>query len=351
MVKVKWLSLVGLLLVLLVSGCGQKSETSKEGEATSDIAKVSIKNGTYITSDGKENTDEDALLALNVSVTNDSKDTLYVDQADFALYDSNNEKVSDENVYDETDNFKRLDAADLPKGKSTTGFIVFRVAKDQKYELHFKPKMVEKTKDIVLKVNAKDYKDNQEEIKDALNAYIQTVFFDKENPKYKSLVSNNASQDKKQVESVFKDIATNEFGDMSQEELKHVYHEFKSANANKGSVELKIDSAFPENATVKVTPKVLLFDNMDEEIKKLGKQFVDDNKGKYSSTYEAQKAFVEYAIKHAGDVFDNTTPESTGDDYSINLKKEGDKWKIDTVKSSDNYDYEYFMKAMSGSSY
>ena len=56
-----------------------------------------------------------------------------------SLYDSKDEKVEPERVYSDSDKFKTLSYNDLAKGKTISGYVVFEVDKDQKYELHYSP--------------------------------------------------------------------------------------------------------------------------------------------------------------------------------------------------------------------
>ncbi|MFT8311983.1 MAG: DUF5105 domain-containing protein [Sporolactobacillus sp.] len=351
-IKLKLLLIMGLALLLLIAGCGNSSSKKEEGK--SDIATVTVKNGQYITKDGQENSDDSALLALNISITNHSDDSLDLLTDDFSLYDSKNEKVSvDDSIYDDSEgSFKMLDTDSLAKDKTVTGYIPFRVAKNKTYELHFQPNVYKgdkKVDEIVVKINTKKFKDDQQQIKDAMNAYIQTVFFGKDDSNYATLVANDANKDKAQMKDVFIKNMGSELDDqLSDEQTNQIYEAFESANREKGSVVLKVDTALPDSAVVEVTPKVLFLDDMYDEIEKLKDQFIDDNRGKYSDYDAALKGWYVYMAKNIGEVFKNTDAQTSDDSYKINLKKEGNKWEVDSEKSTANYDYEGLLSDMTG---
>lgn len=354
-IKTRLLLTSGLLLLFLLTGCGHSSNGNGtgKGEGKSDVATVTIKDGQFITTEGQENTDNSALLALNISITNHSGDSLDLLTDDFSLYDSKNEKVSvDDTIYDDSGSFKTLNTDSLAKDKTVTGYIPFRVAKNKTYELHFQPEVYKsdkKVSDIVVKINTKDYQDNQQEIKDAMNAYVQTVFFEKKDPKYATLVANDANKDAEQLKALFiKNMGTDLEDQLSDQQMNQIYETFKHANSEKGSVSLKVQTALPKTAVVEVTPKVLFLDDMYDEVEKLKNQFVDDNRGKYSDYDAALQAWYVYMTKNIGEVFKNTDPRSSDTSYKINLIKEGKKWRIDSEKSTDNYDYEQLQGDMTG---
>lgn len=343
---------LSFVCLLVIAGCSGSGENGEKG-GSSEIADLKVNSGSYVTYDGQENTDDDALLALNISVKNNTDKTLSLMAENLSLYDSEGQQIKPENdVYDDEGNFKLMNFTDLSAGKSATGYVAFRVAKDQTYELRYKPVDFENPDDpeeIVLKIDAKKYKDGQQAVKDATTAFIDTIFFGKENPNYNKLVANNADQEKKQVAEFFKEqIETAVDDNLSDSQIEKIYQDYIKVQGNKGSADLKVISAFPENATIEVTPKVLSSDDVNEELGKLNEQFIDDNAGKYDDYDKANQAWAGYLVDHMDDIFNNSGVETASDTYQLNLKKENDKWSVDTKKSSDNYQYESFMTVMTG---
>ncbi|MET1249095.1 DUF5105 domain-containing protein [Sporolactobacillus sp. STCC-11] len=350
-IKLKFLLISVLALLLLISGCGKSS--NEKGEGKSDIATITINGGQFITKDGQENSNDSALLALNVSITNHSGESLDLLSDDFSLYDSKNEKVSvDESIYDSEGDFKTLSTDSLAKDKTVTGYLPFRVAKNKSYELHFQPdvyKEDKKSDEIIVKINTKPYKDNQQQIKDAMNAYVQTVFFSKNDPNYAKLVANDATKDKAQLKERFiKNMGSELEDQLSDQQTDQIYDAFISTNRDKGSVELNVDTALPNSAVVEVTPKVLFLSDMYDEVEKLKDQFIDDNRGNYSDYNAAMKGWYAYMAKNMGEVFKNTDTRTADSTYKINLKKEGEKWQVNSEKSTANYDYEDLLNDMTG---
>lgn len=352
-IKRKLLFIFGLALLLILSGCGGSGTSEKKEEARSDVATLNVKSGEFITMDGQENSDESALLALQISITNNSDKSLDLLSDDLSLYDSNDEKVSvDEAIYGAPDNFKMLNTDALAKGKTVTGYIPFRVSKNKTYELHFQPNVYDggkQVEEIVVKINTKKFADHSGEAKDALNAYVQTVFFAKDDSKYPTLVANDSAKEKQRLKELFiKNMGTTLDDQLSDQQKNQIYNDFIAANREKGSVALKIDTAIPNSAIIEVTPNVLNLNDMYDEVQDLKDQFIDDNRGKYSDYNAAMKGWYAYIAKNLGEVFKNNEPRTSDSSYKINLKKQGEKWEIDSEKRSDNYDYEDLLTEMTG---
>lgn len=350
-IKRKFLFILGLALLLVIAGCGGSG--SKEEEGKTSVASLTVKSGEFITMDSQENTDDSALLALQISITNNSDKSLDLLSDDFSLYDSNDEKVSvDEAIYGAPDDFEMLNTDSLAKGKTVTGYLPFRVAKNKSYELHFQPNVYDGSKqadEIVVKINTKNYKDHSGEVKDAFDAYVQTVFFAKDVSNYSKWVANDSAKEKQRLKELFiKNMGSTLDDQLSDQQKNQIYSDFIAANREKGSVTLKVNTAFPNSAVVEVTPKVLYLDDMYDEVQDLKDQFIDENRGKYSDYNAAMKGWYAYVAKNFGEVFKNNEARTSDNAYKINLKKQGGKWTIDSEKRSDNYDYEELLSEMTG---
>ncbi|MCO7124543.1 DUF5105 domain-containing protein [Sporolactobacillus shoreicorticis] len=245
-----------------------------------------------------------------------------------------------------------LETDSRAKDKTVIGYIPFQVAKNKTYELHYQPNVYKNDKkadEIIVKINTKNFKDDQQQIKDAMNAYVQTVFFGKDDTKYMALVANDANKDKAQMKGVFiKNMGSELDEQLSDEQTNQIYEAFERANREKGSVTLKVDTVLPDSAVVEVTPKVLFLDDMYDEIEKLKDQFIEDNRGKYSNHDAALKGWYVYMAKNIGEVFKNTDAQTSEDSYKIKPQKEGNKWKVDSQKSTVNYDCEGLLSDMTG---
>ncbi|WP_353948482.1 DUF5105 domain-containing protein [Sporolactobacillus sp. Y61] len=341
------LLIFSLVLVLFVAGCGK----DENGKGSSDVASVKVKNGLYITHEGQENTKESALLALNLTVTNHMGETLELYPGDFTLFDSDETKVpAEETIYDDSGKFKVMDSADLPDGKSASGYIAFRIDKSKSYELHYQPSVFDpdkKAEPVIVKISGKDYKDQQKDILDAASAYLNVVFFGKQETNYAKLVANDAKKEEEQIRDLFTENA--DFGeDISPSETEAAWQAFKKTNGEKGKIDLNVQTAFAETAEVEVTPTVLNFNDMYDAVQDLRDQFIDDNRGKYPDYNTAQKAWNKYLIKHIADVFNNSDVKESDESYPIKLIKDGTRWRIDSEKRTENYEFESLSEVMTG---
>ncbi|MFT8318908.1 MAG: DUF5105 domain-containing protein [Sporolactobacillus sp.] len=348
------LSIVLLLLLFTVGGCGKSTgNNKKKNEAESSVASLKIQNGSYVTSEGKANSKDHAALALSISITNHTKESLDLYSGDFSLYDAKNQKVSaDNDIYDESDIFKTLESSDLSPRKTVTGNLIFDVAKGKTYELHYQPDVYKggkKTGEVILKFNTGKYKDPSADVRQATDAYIQAVFFSNNTPAYSKYVANDPAKDQAIVKNAFtKDVSESFDDNWSKQQIDKVYKAYQAASREKGGADVKVYSVFSTHATVEVVPKVLDFDSLSDDVETLKDQFIDDNQGKYSSYDAAVKAWYAYLADHIGELFNKADAVPADDSYKLNLSEHDGKWEINTDNSSANYDYQSLVHAMTG---
>ena len=349
----------------VLAACGGKAATSEKDEKAgkTDVASIVISKGEYIIPDDKEVSEDEGYLALEVTVKNESKKSLNVSSGDISLYDENDSKVEPASVYSEDESFKLLGHDNLSADKSKTGYLVFKVDQDSQYELHFEPQyydvenMDKEIKDVVLKIDTAEYKDTTEEPSAALTAFIDEVFLAKENEKYDTVVANNKEATAESFDEEFTKALSNFFSDYepTNEELHQLVESFKTSNGKVAEVDQKLLSVYPNSATIQVKPKALSFDNMDDEVESLMDKYIEENKDKEYSDYQAVYVDAEkYLLENLPEVFSVASPtelDTYGDGYRIQLKKTDDKWEVDTVKSSSNNYYEYLEEAFRGGLY
>ncbi|MGM0165620.1 hypothetical protein IGI39_000562 [Enterococcus sp. AZ135] len=355
-------------LVLMVSGCSTKGKAKsekKEESAQSSLVDLSVEDGTYIVPMDKTTGDDVKYLSLNVKVTNKSDKKLEVMPDDFALYDEDGKKTSNEDIYSSDDQFKSMSYESLSEDKSLTEPIVFQVTKGKKYELHYKPTIFDlddaedesKEAGVELKIDQTKYKDETEEVEKLTNHYIQTVFMGAEENKDEKLELGNDLAKEKQE---FKDSSINclksefESYEPSTPELEKVITEMQNANKNKGKVTYTFNEFYPNFASIYVRPEVVLFDNVDSEA--IGEQFVNENEGKYEEYDDALDRDLEkYLLQELpGKISSssiNTDPDMDGEGYKINLEKKDGKWQVKSEKSSENYNFASLTQTFRGGLY
>lgn len=369
-----------LVAALVLVACGVPKKSNK-GTENAKYA-IEIKSGTYIVARTATETRDANYLALEVKITNKTSKTLSITNKNFGLYDSKKEKVSAEDtVYTSEDEFKMFLFEDVAKDSSVTGYLVFDVSKDEKYELVFNPltfsvKEGKGDDEVRIAVDPKKYKDGRKDIVNLTKGFIEDVFLDSSEISYSDKLSSDGSatktinlsdkdSDKKSSKfELVNDIneVKEEYFDMFSESLssQFFYYEptekdvqtfleaYIEANANYGDIEYSIKSYFPDSAVISVRPEVIDLSAID--IDSITEKFVQDNKGKYSNTEEAQKAAERYILDKVPTMFDKGASLTDGDmngkkGFEVKLlKNKSGKWEILT----DDYGFESLMEVFIG---
>lgn len=355
-------------LLLMVSACSTKEKAAtetKEESAKSSLVELSVEDGAYIVPMDKKADGDVKYLSLNVKVTNKSDKKLDVAPDDFALYDEEGKKSSTEDIYSSNDQFKSMSYESLSEDKSLTEPIVFQVTKGKKYELHYKPTILDfsdgedesKEAGVELKIDQTKYKDETEEVEKLANYYVQTVFLGAEDKEDEKLELGNDLAKEKQT---FKDTSINclknefEYYQPSTPELEKVITELQNTNKNKGKVTYTFNEFYPDFASIYVRPEVALFDNVDMEA--IGEQFANENAGKYEEyddnlERDAEKYILQELPGKIGSTPINTDPDMDGEGYKIDLEKKDGKWQVKSDKSSSNYNFESLTQTYRGGLY
>lgn len=384
--------------VLLAScGFGNTSTTSSDGKAASGNSDVQFEllDGTYVVPPEESTVNDEQYLALKVKVTNKSDDKVSVSLDSFALYDSDDSKMNDYNIYGENDEFHTISSETISKGKSLTGYVVYKVDEDAKYNLHFEPTFSDYEKEpeeLSVKVDAGKYEDNTDEVLDLAKTYVNEVFLsgneaantetlsvqsstsnvmnlsskedsddkdkdkDKEDDKKPSL-SNNIEEDRTSFTSTFISALGEQFDyyEPSQAELKTFIDAYVKANAERGTIQYSIKSYTIDSAEIYIKPETIDIASIDTT--SIITDFVEKNRNTYSDYDAARQAAEKYLLEQLPTKL-NTTGLASGDSmpgegYAIKLTKDKDsnKWKIDSSDNSDNYSYEYIVQAFMGNLY
>lgn len=355
-------------LLLTVSACstdGKAKSEKKDESAASSLVEVSVEDGNYIVPMDKKTDDDVKYLSLNVKVTNKSDKKLEVAPDDFALYDEDGKKTSNEDIYSSDDQFKSISYESLSEDKSLTEPIVFKVTKGKKYELHYKPTLFDldegeddsKEAGVELKIDQTKYKDETTEVEKLADHYVQTVFLGAEVKTDEKLeLENDLAKEKQTFKDTSINCLKNEFEDYqpSTPELEKVITELQNTNKNKGKITYTFDEFYPNFAAMYVRPEVVLFDNVDSE--SIGEQFANENAGKYEEYDDAldrdmEKYLLQQLPGKISSTPINTDPDMDGEGYRIIMEKKDDKWQVKSEKSSSNYNFESLTQTFRGGLY
>ncbi|WP_096397513.1 DUF4352 domain-containing protein [Enterococcus faecalis] len=354
---------LGILLlcgIVFLGACGNtggnKSE-KKKGEVSSKVVSMQIVDGTYVIPEKETVTEDTGYLALNIKIKNKGKETLSLSPDEINLYDEDDNKIAQKNIYNEDENFKQIKFESISGGKSTNGYVIFKVDKDKKYELHYAPVsfLGDKKKDIKVAVESKDYPDNSEEVQKLVEGFVDTVFLNKQVEKAAENLTNNLGEEQQTFSKEFRQVLNEQFYDYkpSEAELETAVKAFESANAKKAKISYSFKEFYPKSAIVYVKPETIHFDSID--LTGIVSEFVDKNEGKYSDYDKAQTDAEKYVLEQLPAKFEsastNTNDYSSGEGYEVRLTKNSDKWTIDTADNSNNHSFKYLKQAFMGDLY
>ncbi|MGM0123992.1 hypothetical protein IGI37_001366 [Enterococcus sp. AZ194] len=348
-------SLITLSATIVLGACGSTKEESSKKKMESAEASVEVKSGTYVLQDGDSVPDNEGYLALNLSIKNNTKDTLDIMSDDFSLYDEDGNKISTKDIYSEDDSFKNLEATTLSGGKTVSGYMVFNVEKDKKYELHYSPVLDEKkTKDIQLAIDSSKYEDQTAEAKEATSEYIDQVFLNKkaDGTEKKAILANDVKKEHSDFNQGFMEDLKTEFDSdvPTTVELTKLVTSFEQANQKKAKVTYQIASMFPHQVTVNVKPETIDLEKIDTE--SILDKFVDENEDKYNDYDKAEQAATNYLIQQLPSKFASaqvsTSDYMSKDGYKIKLTEKDGKWTVDSSDSTDNSNYSDLVMSFKG---
>lgn len=356
----KVLGLFFLCTILVLSACSGGS-TGKDGEkkdsASSKVAAIEIENGSYVVPEGESVTEDTGFLALNVKIKNMGKDTLSLSSDEINLYDEDDNKISQQRFYTTDTNFKELQFESISGGKSTNGYVIFKVDKDKKYELHYAPISYtdDKKEDIQLDVNANDYEDKSSDVEKLAEEFVNEVFLNKKSEEKSEVLSNNLEEEHAAFNKTFAQSLGKDFYyyKPSEAELMTAIDAFEVANGKKAKITYSIKEFYPDSATVYVKPETIHFDSLDTEA--IINDFVDKNEDKYSDYEKAESDAEKYLLEQLPTKYEaasvSTNDSSSGEGYELHLTKKDDKWTIDTTDGSNNYTFKYLKQAFMGDLY
>lgn len=391
---------------VILASCGfNNSSEGKDGKASNANQDVGIEvvSGAYIVPPEESTVNDESYLALNVKITNKSDTKINLSMNDFALYDSEDDKAKDFNIYGDNNEFHTISTDTISGGKSTTGYVVYKVDKDSEYELRFEPTFSDyekKSKEISLKIDASKYEDNTEKVLDLAKDYVNGVFLngeeaanaktlsndsfapqvaslsnnkskkekssddkddkdDKKDKKKKDEIrlSNNLEEERTSFSNLFISTFTKDFDyyEPSQAEMKTFVDAYIAANVKRATIQYSLKSYTIDSAEVYIKPETIDIDSIDTS--SIINDFVRNNRDSFSDYNAVRQAAEKYVLEQMPSKLDTTGLASgnsmPGEGYVVRLTKDKDsnKWTLDSSDRSDNYGYKELQSAFMGNLY
>lgn len=331
--KLMTLTLIGSS-VLMLTACGKKS------------AEVKVSSGSYVQETDKSPKSGEGYLALKVDIKNTTGEKLVVSSDDFKLK-KDDKTISPESMY--LDGMKEFNYQKIDKDDSASGYVFFKVDKNDKYELKYTPEPTEYEKDDKLKattteVNTSKYKDPGQSAKKAAKQYVEAVFFNDQSAQEKNNLENNVKEDAKNYHDEFVKEFRDELGEdaVSDQQADKIFQDYVNDGKKRDEISYEVKEAQPNEVTIEISAKTVNMGDIDTT--QLQSNFEDEFINKHKddeeiSEDEIVKEATQYLIDKLPELIskeDVSSDDESG--YSIKMKKNNGKWEIETT-GSDAYGY------------
>ncbi|MGG2066909.1 DUF5105 domain-containing protein [Bacillus sp. S14(2024)] len=309
-----------------------KSKKSKSYELAIGGAEYTLSNSDKKPMNGQ-------VLKVNISIKNLGKKTLQVSKDDFSLY-VKDEKMKPYSKYEEGE--YPFNIENIEPNKKVSGAIYFDVKEASSYELVYKKRLdigdenakEEKTTFII---DSKGFADKRKELNrpaEALTAYLNAGFYDKDLDKMTELTGEDGKQFNKTLEKSVTSAMTPAVvtSGITEESMNNYFKNFKTALQKNVKFETNVVSIDKEGKTaeVEIKSKPLDLSSIKVKVQDEQKRIQSENPG---------IAYPELA-KQSFDYMSSLLPEagvsSTEKSETIEMHSNGDnKWRIneDGIKS------------------
>lgn len=319
-------------LIALLSACSDSDEKEQVIEASIDQASyvLSGKNDSNHDQEGSE------LMQVDLQVKNISDSAVQiVPSTDVQLYDGDSQREPNDVVHDRV-GLKSTNGVDLAADKQTDMTVLFDVKKDEAYEINISSLSTDEnieTADVQVDLDTSDYAESYEELEDpgkALKAYIEQLYFDKDNSDYKALVSADKDKIQESARNQFEkgmDVSIVEEG-VSEHKMDQLYESFKETSADKAKIEPEVEAKTNNQALVDIDYDAIDLGDISDEIDAYKEKYNDKH-----DNYDAKKE-EKYALSKFEDILDDLETKSSVGDFEIKMKKKDGKWQIDEAEAA-----------------
>ena len=331
----------------------QKEAKSGALSASNKEIEMKVKGGQYILpSDGKENS---KYLALELEIKNKSDETVRISPSDIDIYNPNGEKVKLSRVSDYKHGFETIQFDNLSAGKSLSGYLVFEVETNGKYELEYEKKIYnpkQKIKGFKLTIDPAKYPNQVAESKKLAFDYLNTVFLGgkaKSKDEAKSsggkedfVLGGDLSQNERDFRAAFTEDFKRKLHDypFTDDEVNAFIDSYVEMNAKRAEISYRVTQYLPNSVVIKIRPKTI---SLSRTILNHRKAFYEKHRSEYANLTEINKAIDKnYAdVMTAG--LDSHPLLTTESEYQLTFVKTDGKWVVEP-----DYTYDSIVVAFEG---
>ena len=297
---------------------------------------------TYILLGNDDGISEDQNLgqiAVDLKVKNTSKNTIRLYSDGIFLYDGEEQINPITDAYNSKIDFDYERNSDIGPGKMQTITVVFEVEKDKEYEIGLKPTSddyKEEIEELTLKLATADYAEGYDQLQDpakAAIAYIETIYFDKENSDYEKFVTADKAAIQEEAKSLFKEKLKYVFDeDLAEEDVDKLYNSYKEVLAQKAKVEATTIANANGKAVVGIEKytSVPLTDIFDKALK-YEREFREK-----TGSYDSEET-DEYILSKFDTILNSLDTYNGKNELKIVMVQKDGKWELDTSDSYSSY--------------
>jgi len=337
--KVMSICFATILAAGILSGCNSKKTESKPEETkvsevgdTSKLKDVemTLESAEFVLPDQYAKLENEQVLKVEVTMKNKGDKSLNILPNDFALY------LDDKKMKTYFGSEGNLNPGELDKGKSITGNIFFDVEAGEKYELVYTKFISDPKKDKDEKVRYKiDGKKLAEKAKDlqkpaeALNAYINAAFYDKDAGKLKTLTGEDSTQFLNDFEAAFKQTMEREIGQKVNDDLlKSLLGKIKLAIQKNVKYETKVISNKNGKAKVEIKGKPIDNSALESKMQSEMMNFASTN----PNATDEQIVNQVFAVYEK--LLQEVTTSSIEEKAEVEMEKHGkNQWKLNSTSA------------------
>lgn len=213
--------------------------------------------------------------------------------------------------------------------KQKTVTVLFDVEKDKEYKINILPHSSDyeaKVEEVNVTLDTSEYNESLKNLiipEQALTAYIETIYFNKDNNNYEKYVSadKNSLQDDAQ-KSFKKMLDMTVSKTLSKDEAEKHYASFKQSSAEKNVIETKLKANSGEKAILTVEYEALAYEDINEKMRDYKQDYRDNNE------FDPEKE-DEYALNKFDAVLDEINAKEGSREIEVEMKQSEGKWTID----------------------
>lgn len=311
----------------------ESKDKNVEKSKKSNSYELTIEGTEYALPDSDEKPVNGQVLKVNISIKNLGKKSLRVSENDFSLY-AKDEKMKPYSKYEEGE--YHINIEDIEPNKKVSGAIYFDVKEAPSYELVYKKRLdVEdddaKEEKTTFTIDSKGFADKRKELDrpaEALTAYINAGFYDKDLDKMTELTGEDGKQFNEMLEKSVTSATMVGAGTsgITEESMNNYFKNFKAALQKNVKFETNVVSIDKEGKTAEVEIKSKPLDLSSIRTKVQDEQ----NRIKSENPSIAYPELVKQSFDYMSSIFPEAEVSSTEEEVTIEMHSNGDnQWRID----------------------